>query len=437
MTYDYIVVGGGIAGLTIAELLQRSGRSVLLLEARSQLCSDASAQQHGWFHTGALYAALPSSQFFRILVGNLDDLINYYSAFPRMNLRSGRYLITSHAAGWFENTTNYYCYTHPADPAIAWWFKPLWALAALRAKSRLAWFEGLDFSRELSPQIRSLAFSTAFSRITARRRFDFDLGQKGAVLKSRDRTMNTRLIITDLVNSFLTGGGQVKLDARVARVRRGAVTDQNGTHHARHVIVAAGRGTASLSGLNLKVVQSPLLVVRPALTDVNFVRMHPVITQTINHIYHSSVEGDYSVLGSARYYPLDPKLDVHRIHREMVEHASRVFRRDIELDHTSIYFGYKTELVGAKQLRNYQYHILETEDCLVALPGKMTLAFSLAVNVCRHFGIDPCSNVPPFNPDVGADLVSNAAHYETFLSMNRPSSSDPSPGPVSNSQPKV
>jgi hypothetical protein len=163
-----------------------------------------------------------------------------------------------------------------------------------------------------------------------------------------------------------------------------------------------------------------LLVVRPALTDVNFVRMHPVISRTINHIYHSSLEGDYSVIGSARYYPLDPGLDTGRVHREMLEHVCRVFRRDIDPAHTSVYYGYKTELVGEKQLRNYQYHIIETDHCVVALPGKMTLAFSLAANVCRHFGIDPCCNVPTFEPDAGADLVSHAMHYETFLGMQTP-----------------
>jgi hypothetical protein len=198
------------------------------------------------------------------------------------------------------------------------------------------------------------------------------------------------------------------------------VTDQSGSHQARHVVMAAGRGTGALSGLNLKVVQSPLLVVRPALTDVNFVRMHPVISQTINHIYHSTAEGDYSVIGSARYYPLDPDLDTKRIHREMLDQVCRVFQREIDPARTSIYFGYKTELVGAKQLRNYQYHILETKEGVVALPGKMTLAFSLAVNVCRHFGIDPCSNIPSFGVNTGSDLVSPATHYETFLGMKAP-----------------
>ena len=52
--YDYVIVGGGIAGLASAELLSRSGHSVLLLEKGPKLCQEASASHHGWFHFGSL-----------------------------------------------------------------------------------------------------------------------------------------------------------------------------------------------------------------------------------------------------------------------------------------------------------------------------------------------------------------------------------------------
>ena len=85
--WDFAIVGGGIAGLAIAEMLQRSGASVILLEKNKTLCAEASAEQQGWFHTGALYTALPSNFFCRTMVGNLDDLVDYYSDFSNMNLR--------------------------------------------------------------------------------------------------------------------------------------------------------------------------------------------------------------------------------------------------------------------------------------------------------------------------------------------------------------
>jgi len=81
MRYDFIVVGGGIAGLSVAELLARSGRTVALLEKGPVLCGEASSCHHSWFHVGALYAALPNNSFFRTLVGNIDDLLEFYTCF--------------------------------------------------------------------------------------------------------------------------------------------------------------------------------------------------------------------------------------------------------------------------------------------------------------------------------------------------------------------
>jgi choline dehydrogenase-like flavoprotein len=100
--WDFAVVGGGIAGLAISELLQRSGASVVLLEKNKTLCSEASAEQQGWFHTGALYTALPDQFFFRAMVGNLDDLIDYYRGFPNMNLRIDKHVSSASCEGGFR-----------------------------------------------------------------------------------------------------------------------------------------------------------------------------------------------------------------------------------------------------------------------------------------------------------------------------------------------
>ena len=50
-----VVVGGGIAGLSIALRLAEAGLAVTLLEA-SQLGSAASSRNQGWLHSGAWFA---------------------------------------------------------------------------------------------------------------------------------------------------------------------------------------------------------------------------------------------------------------------------------------------------------------------------------------------------------------------------------------------
>ena len=57
--YNWIVVGGGISGITVAEILCRGGESVLLIEQNEQLSSETSKVFHEWLHYGSLYSLAP------------------------------------------------------------------------------------------------------------------------------------------------------------------------------------------------------------------------------------------------------------------------------------------------------------------------------------------------------------------------------------------
>ena len=78
--YDWIIAGGGVSGIAIAELLCRDRMSVLLLEKNKQLVSETSKVFHEWMHSGALYSLVPDNLLtLRYLLGATDDLFEYYA----------------------------------------------------------------------------------------------------------------------------------------------------------------------------------------------------------------------------------------------------------------------------------------------------------------------------------------------------------------------
>ncbi len=395
MRVDFAVVGGGIAGLAIAELLQRSGASVLLVEKNARLCGEASAEQQGWFHTGALYAALPNQFFLRALVGNLDDLMDYYGDFPAMNLRVEKHLSTTIREGWFSNRTNFYAYT--GLRGVSWSWKLPWLVALNRARQRMSWYEGLDASRSVSRQLGIRTKPTKY--VMHASRLGANLEHVAFVLKSRDRGLNAPWIISDLARSFLANGGQVRLQTSVVGVEPGALAVEEGEQRtraritARHIVLAAGKESRAFDPM-IRVFASPILVVRPALTDVNFVYMTPHMPRTLNHLFHRTDGIEYSVLGNATYFDATTGADPYR--DQAWTHMTGVARRlfpGFDECQAALYFGYKTEVTSSSSIRNYLYHILDRDGYTLALPGKFSLCFSLAVNVCRHFGIEPVERV--------------------------------------------
>ncbi len=110
--YDWIVVGGGISGISTAEILCREGKSVLLIEKNEQVASETSKVFHEWMHSGSLYSLVPDNLLtMRYLLGATDDLLEYYSGFDRMNIvptESG--IFVDLKKGWFNRENIEYRY---------------------------------------------------------------------------------------------------------------------------------------------------------------------------------------------------------------------------------------------------------------------------------------------------------------------------------------
>jgi len=117
-SYDWIVVGGGVSGISIAEILSRNNNTILLIEKNDKLVSETSKGFHEWMHSGSLYSLLPDNLLtLRYLLGATDDLIEYYQTFPRMNLTPSEFGIKVDSAGWFNKQRIEYRYRlHKLNP---------------------------------------------------------------------------------------------------------------------------------------------------------------------------------------------------------------------------------------------------------------------------------------------------------------------------------
>jgi hypothetical protein len=394
--YDFAVVGGGIAGIAIAELLQRSGKKVILLEAEDRLASASSAEHQGWFHTGALYAAFPSGHFFKMLIKNIENILKYYSGFPNMNLRPDNPLTTNGRPGWFNDSPVYYFYVNPAEKEISFFKKPIWFLATQVAKSRLEHFKKLDFSKNIEPQIGNLMLGWNFKKNASLYKFNFNFEKQPTVLSSSDCTLNCGQLINDLIRSFIASGGTIRLSSRALKIAQNGVEIISNLKNtsfveASKVILAVGRFSDKFLGdrKRLKVLKSPLLVITPQIATINFVRLSLRKSEIFNHIYHNISECGYSVLGNAFSYKADEEINHRELKKELIGRAVKFFNRTIDPETASLFFGYKAEIPGVSELRNYEYHIIIKEDSIITLPGKLSFAFSLAVKFCKTFGITP------------------------------------------------
>lgn len=437
--FDVAVVGAGIAGLAIAEMFARSGRSVALIERNEQLCQEASASQHGWFHFGSLYSIFPQNQFLRTLVGGVEDLLAFYGGFPGMNIRISERGALSFPQGdqaWFRDEPIEYIVCARNDPdfdmsafdgarnyAKKAFFLLTWEMAIKQFISRHQRFKHHDWSGPVaaSEWIAKAGFRD-YSRDViskpAHPGVNLDVDTHFRIV-GYDRPMRATAIITQLTQGLLGADGTLMTGCEVDRIEDAGAFKQIHASDGRiieagRVIVAAGRWLSHFlrHEKGVKVVGSPLLVAYPAVSDRNFVRMTPFVEKSVNHIHHVVDGKPYSLIGGGYYADPNSPAAVSTATQRLIEMASRVFPRLSEAQVRESYLGFKTEIVASSGERNYQYFIREIGNGVFAVvPGKFSLAFSLAANTFRRLtGETPGTAVTLCAPDEAAPYIGLTQH---------------------------
>ena len=437
--YDVVVVGGGIAGLAIAELLARkSTLSIKIVDSASQLAGGSSGKLEGWFHTGALYCGLDDAQTFVNCINSLEDLINLYG--PYFNGRcnfglsetaSGHWTpaVRPREGAWFNDSPIYYIYPGQGSPEIQYSrlkndlvimeIQRERILGRLEAAfGRHNWNQGGVCKAPTYAEVEqygnggcSLSQSSAIVSHLCRR-FDesYSISESNYdVIRSRDVTINTSTVMRDMATSALTNGVEIEtgvviedliFDQFGPRRLKGLVCRRSDGRpsylKAKLFVFAVGAGfTQYLQQLQirarLKASQSTMVVAFPALSTENFARMSTKRRFHFNHLLHRTqtreTSLEYSMLANSGFSGgEDDETHGTADFDELLDSAERYFGS--EQLYASELFAYecmKTEFISEEEeKRRYSYWIEVNKDgqYISVLPGKFSFFPTVAYQTC-------------------------------------------------------
>lgn len=369
------VLGSGIAGLSLAEILSRNGWRITLLDSACELGGDASRATQNWLHTGWLYAALPNSSAMEGCHRALQLFHSMYDAVlgpDTVNVSIGPRGVAypRSSGGWFSPDRVQYLYALSTSDLSAW--------------QRIFWrhyLEAIPWRR-----LRALGYSTEISReISPRLRDLLDFWEESptghsayAVIPSTDAQIHTRRVLNSLL-ALLGERAEVVREANYVLTSHGDVSSVsiNGETHTPDLLVIAsgksipqqlrqlGRGAMADA---FKSICSPVVVLKRLLDLPSFIRFTPHLPSTVNHIRYDAGEiGSFSTLGSHEYYPASEAPDISRF-------ADRICKRlgIPPSDVVDRYYGTKTEFTGAAE-RRYNHAVERVNaNSYFAIPGKFS-----------------------------------------------------------------
>ena len=384
------VLGSGIAGLSVAEILSRNGWTITLLESAAELGGQASRATQNWLHTGWLYAALPNKsamlgcsealRLFRPIYGGVLP-----AGVVNVDVAGGSVSYPASDSGWFSSERLHYVYA--------------------TAAAELSWLEGVAWRRHLRsvvfPRLRALGYNTAptsalapdLSALLDAWEGDPNGHSKYSVVRSTDAQINTRRVLDTLLQ-LLGERAEVLCDVEYSVLEHAGRTSLsiNGQLHTPElVILASGAsipgqlqqlGCADVAG-KFKSVCSPIVVLNRALDLPNFIRFTPKLPHTINHVkYDVQGVGLRSTIGSYDYYPAGETPDISPF-------ANRVCRRlGVSTDDVAgVYYGTKTEFTGSLA-RRYNHAVERVNhNTYFAIPGKFSQFPLMVQEVAARLGL--------------------------------------------------
>ena len=378
-SYDWIIVGGGIAGISVAEILSREGHSVALIEKNKKLASVATKEFDEWVHTGSLYTLVEDQmKTLKYILGSLDDLLEFYSSYKNMNISpTAKGLeINESKDGWFNK--NYINFKYRLKNRK---FLLNWIYSVSRSIALIEGIRKHDWLRRRAGIIESVT-SEYYAPILKNFFRILFTSEKFFQIKSTDFTTNSRLLLRDLLSTSIKNGVEVFTDNELIDIqnnKNGVIAKcKKGEINGKQIALCVGGSVEKFTKTKLKKSYAPIAVVKnvPVETE-SFVELDYFKKTCINIITKGS---SYGMIGGIS---LSNKDNVEKYFEYMINEHKKA---NPNLDILEKYVGVKNEIISKGESRNYIFHINqdhENKNIWSIIPGKFTLAFSLAPEFYR------------------------------------------------------
>ena len=378
-TFDWIVVGGGVAGISLSEILTREGHSVALIEKKNKLASATTREFHEWFHTGSLYTLLKDDmKTLKYILGSLDDLLEFYSSFPKMNLRptDKGLKITDNNKGWFSPNYINFKYRLKNRKLILPW---LYAIAR-----SIALIDGIrkhDWLRRRAGILESVTTEYYFPILKNLLKIVAS-SNKFYKIETTDFTTNSRDLLKDMIATAEKNGLEIFTKNELLEIKNSnnniIANCSNDNFQAKNMVVCLGDEIEKFSDLKINKSYAPIAVVKNIKADTkSFVELDCFKKNCINIVTKGK---SFGLIGGIS---LSKKVEVQKYFDFMINEHKKL-NPGIEI--LEKYIGVKNEIFQKKENRNYLFHINPSrkyKNVWSVIPGKFTLVFSMAPEFYR------------------------------------------------------
>jgi len=377
--YDWIIVGGGIAGISLSEILTREGHSVALIEKNNKLASVTTREFHEWFHTGSLYTLLKDDmKTLKYVLGSLDDLLEFYSSFPKMNLKPTEkgLKIIGDDKGWFsQNYINFKYRLKNRKLIIPWLYAIARSIALIDGIKRHDWLRRRAGILESVTAKYYLPIIKNLIKILMN-------NDKFCHVETTDFTTNSRNLLKDMIAAAEGNGLEIFTNNELLKIENlnnnVMAHCSDGNFQAKNMAVCLGGEIEKFSDLKINKSYAPIAVVKNIKDDIkSFVELDCFKKNCINIITKGK---SFGLIGGISL----SKKDEVKKYFDFVLAEHKKLSPDIKI--LEKYVSIKNEISQKKENRNYLFHInlsKKYKNVWSIIPGKFTLAFSMAPEFYR------------------------------------------------------